>query len=238
MESTTGTSRLVKADAAAAARGAIKPRRSLLDDVYDRLIEMLLDTDFEPGTRLSIDALARAWDVSQTPVREALVRAEASGLVVRQAMKGYKIAPLMPAEDFLQLMEMRLLLEPFCASRAAERNDAELIAALERQHHAMTTAPTGPGPSGIQEYMRADSAFHEEVIAVAGNSFLQSTLASMSPHAHRFRRFSGRGVDDAPEALREHAQILSAIHAGDPRTAETAMREHLEGVTRRGLAQA
>jgi len=70
---------------AAAVGGAVVHRRSLTDDVYERLIELLLEAELEPGARLQIDALARVWQVSQTPIREALARAEVSGLVVRQA---------------------------------------------------------------------------------------------------------------------------------------------------------
>lgn len=225
----------VNPEDAAAAGGAIIPRRSLQDDVHDRLIELLLDADLDPGARLSIDALARAWNVSQTPVREALVRAEASGLVVRQAMKGYQVAPLLPPEDFSHLMQMRLLIEPYCASQATELGDANLLPLLEQQHTAMQHAPTGPTAHEFHEYMRADMAFHVAIIDGAGNPFLRAALDTAGTHAHRFRRFTGGNVSDANDALREHSLVLEAIRKGDATGAGQAMRDHLEGVLHRGL---
>jgi DNA-binding GntR family transcriptional regulator len=166
-------------------------------------------------------------------VREALVRAESSGLVVRQALKGYQVAPLLPPEEFERLMEMRLLIEPYCAARATERADANLLAVLEQQHEAMEHSPTGPTSREYREYMRADVAFHETIAAASGNHFLQTALSATNTHAHRFRRFSGT-VSDAPDAIHEHLDVLNAIRAHDPERASAAMRTHLEGVAERG----
>jgi DNA-binding GntR family transcriptional regulator len=226
----------VNPEAEAAALGAIVPRRSLVDDVYERLIELLLDAEFEPGERLPIDALARAWEVSPTPIREALIRAEASGLVVRQALKGYQVAPLLPPEEFEQLMEMRLLIEPYCAAKTCERASDEVLHTLEQQHKAMMHAPTGPTAREYREYLRADVAFHETIVAAGHNRFLEMALSVTSTHAHRFRRFSGGMVNDAPDALHEHGDILTALLARDAKAADAAMRRHLEGVSERGRA--
>jgi len=209
-------------------------RRSLLDDVHDRLAAHLADPDLVPGAPLRIDHLARQWGVSQTPVREALARAEASGLVRREAHRGYRVAERLPAAEFERLMEMRLLVEPWCAARACERADDDDRAALRAAHEAMSAAPTG---RDFRAYLRADIAFHEAVAAAAGNRFVAAALAQADAHAHRFRRF-GAGVDDAEGALAEHAAVLDAVLARDPDRAEAAMRAHLLGVTRRSLAGA
>src|SRR5690606_5880841 len=68
-------------------------RRGLRDRVYDLILEMLLEGDVEPGSRLSIDTLAKQLDVSPTPVREAMVQLERTGLVTREVLKGYRVAP-------------------------------------------------------------------------------------------------------------------------------------------------
>jgi len=218
----------------AAPGSAVLPRRSLVDDVYERLIELLLEAELEPGTRLKIDALARAWQVSQTPIREALARAEAGGLVVRQPLKGYQLAPLLSPEEFDQLVEMRLLIEPYCAAKACERADDGLFDFLERQHAVMRDSPKGPTSRDYRDYLRADIAFHETIAAAGGNRFLQSALAVTSTHAHRFRRFSDGTVSDAADSLREHSAVLRALRARDAEGASAAMRQHLLGVEERG----
>lgn len=221
----------------AANGGAIPPRRSLGDDVHDRLIELLLAETTEPGAKLPIDALARAWQVSQTPIREALVRAEESGLVVRETSKGYQVAPLLSPEEFIQLMEARLLIEPYCAALACQRIDDTTLQILEQQHIVMSEAPRGPTAHDYREYLRADIAFHETISAAAGNRFLTLALAVTGMHAHRFRRFIGGNISDAPDALSEHLAILNALRTRDRIAASAAMREHLIGVTERGRVE-
>lgn len=207
-------------------------RRSLLDDVHERLAAHLADPDLAPGSPVRIDRLAREWGVSPTPVREALARAEASGLVRREAHRGYRVAELLPDGEFDRLMEMRLLVEPWCAAMACERADDAALAALREAYEAMAAAPT---EREYRAYLRADIAFHDVVATAAGNRFMTEALARAGAHAHRFRRF-GRGVDDAAEALAEHRAVLDALLARDASAAEAAMRAHLAGVRRRGLA--
>lgn len=207
-------------------------RRSLLDDVHERLAAHLANPDLAPGSPLRIDRLAREWGVSPTPVREALARAEASGLVRREAHRGYRVADLLPPDDFERLVQMRLLVEPWCAARASELADDAALADLRRAHEAMRAAPTD---GEYRAYLHADIAFHETLAAAAGNRFVEAALTRAGAHAHRFRRF-GHGVDDAAEAIAEHRRVLDAVVARDPGAAEAAMRAHLLGVLRRGLA--
>ena len=67
-------------------------RRGLRDAVYDRILDQLLRGETEAGGRLSIETLARELSVSATPVREALVQLERTGLVTREALRGYRVA--------------------------------------------------------------------------------------------------------------------------------------------------
>lgn len=208
--------------------------RSRVDEVYANLVELLLGADVEPGERLRIDALARAWRVSQTPVREALARAEASGLVTREPLRGYRVAPLLSADEFAHLMEARLLIEPYCAARVCELGVApSVVVFLEAQLAAMEQAPTGPTPSDYRDFLQADIAFHEAIVAASGNRFLQAALAAMGAHAHRFRRFSDGTVVDAEDSLAEHVAILAALRAGDADAARSAMYRHVHGVEQR-----
>lgn len=223
----------VNVEDVAALSGALASRRSLSDDVYERLVEFLMVEDLEPGTPIKIDALARAWQVSQTPIREAMVRAEEAGLVVRIPLRGFMVAPLLTADEFGQLMEMRLLIEPHCAAKACKHANDELISVLERHTRTMRDAPKGPSSRDYQEYMRADRAFHDAIAAASGNTFLRSALSMSAMHAHRFRRFSGGFVDDSAETLVEHSAVLEALRNRDVEGARSAMRQHLLGVEKR-----
>src|ERR1700710_2520004 len=97
------------------------PRQGLADHVYDELIESLVDGRVGAGSALNIDALAREMEGSQTPIREALARLEATGLVRRTALKGYRVAPILSTEELVELMDARLVLEPVNAYLACNR---------------------------------------------------------------------------------------------------------------------
>ncbi len=103
-----------------------------MDDVHDVLVDMLMNHSFEPGERLNIDALARTLGVSPTPIREALARMEAEGLVVRGPRRSYTVAPLISLDDLRALIDFRLLIEPAAAAAAARNASTEEAEALAR----------------------------------------------------------------------------------------------------------
>ena len=112
--------------------GADAPRRTVLaDEIYEILKSKLMDNVVEPGSRLSIDGLARDFGCSPTPIREALARLESDGLVAKRAHYGYTAALLIDARSFAELFRMRLLLEPACASWAAQAATTRQITGLE-----------------------------------------------------------------------------------------------------------
>ena len=90
----------------------LKRRRAALrDEVYSTILDMLLGGVFQPEESLSIDGLARDLDVSPTPVREAMVEMEHTGLVERLARRGYRVAPPISTEQIRKLIDVRKLLE-------------------------------------------------------------------------------------------------------------------------------
>src|ERR1700746_1205853 len=112
--------------------GVNAPRRSVLaDEVYEILKSKLMDNVVEPGSRLSIDGLARDLGCSPTPIREALARLESDGLVAKRAQYGHTAAVCVDAQSFAELFGMRLLLEPAGASWAAQAATARQITGLE-----------------------------------------------------------------------------------------------------------
>src|SRR4051794_32245065 len=94
-------------------------RQMLADDVYEAIKTMLMDHVVRPGARISIDGLAREFQVSSTPVREALARLESEGLAVKEPLKGYRATELLTLAEFDDLYRFRLLLEPWAARRGA-----------------------------------------------------------------------------------------------------------------------
>lgn len=212
------------------AGGAWVQRSVLADQVYTEILARLMDGKLKSGDPLSIDGTARDLGVSPTPVREALARLEATGMVVRAALRGYRVAPMLSHNELLDLMDARLLIEAHNAEAACRHADETFFAELERAIDDLRQAPNGPHFSDYRSYWEADERFHRTIAEQTRNRFLIGAYNSLGGHVHRFRLFGGTGVRDARSAIEEHTEIVAAMRRGDPAEARTAMTGHLCGV--------
>lgn len=220
-------------------------RRGLRDHVYDRILNGLMRGEIDPGSRLSIDTIARELAVSPTPVREAMVQLERTGLVTREAHKGYRVAPPLSRDQLEELFEARMMLETTATAlatphrrlllaelRQAEaehrRAGGEVIAAIARgdaDDVALTTS-----------YFSSDAAFHQVIFDHCGNHYIRQMSETLGAQLHRLRQTVLRGVDDVNEAIAEHESIVAAFESGAPDAPERAMRAHIAHVRSRSLA--
>jgi DNA-binding GntR family transcriptional regulator len=218
-------------------------RRGLRDRVYDLILEMLLEGDVEPGARLSIDTLAKDLDVSPTPVREAMVQLERTGLVTREALRGYRVAPPLGEEQLAELFDARLMLEVE-ATRLATPHAAALLPDLRKAlaHHAhegeriVERLRHDPVPLSLtRAYFDSDLDFHRTIFSASRNRYVQEMYDSLGALTHRMRQSVIRGPRDVHEAAAEHRSIVEAFASGDPEAPERAMRAHIENVRARAV---
>jgi DNA-binding GntR family transcriptional regulator len=200
-------------------------RQNLADGVYEALKELIMDGAIANDSRVNLDEAARQLGVSQSPLREALVRLEAVGLVTKEPFRGYSTTPLLSREELLDLFEFRFVVEPWAAARAAERITPEGVAALKAELASCPKAPTGQYYQSYRGLSAHDARLHDLVQALSGNDHMRRALDRTHCHLHILRlRYRG-GMGTA--ALREHRQLVSAITSGDPEAADKAMRAHL-----------
>jgi DNA-binding GntR family transcriptional regulator len=209
---------------AAASRGTGGSPRPA-DRVYRALLGRLLSREIQPGARINIDAASRAWDVSQTPVREALAQLEIEGLVSRVHLAGFRAAPLLAREQFDDLFEVRDLLEPHAANRAAGLATAAELRQMEEVAGQMRLMAAAIEPATYPDFALADGQLHELIAAASGNALLHATVTRLHPHVHLFRLQYHPQV--SLDAIAEHDEVLAAIAEGRPAAAHRAMREHL-----------
>lgn len=205
-------------------------RRALADDVYDAVLGLLMDQVIEPGSRASIDGIARQLNVSPTPVREALARLESEGLVVKKALKGYTAAPLLDSDGLRQLFEMRRLLEPYATRNAAGELDADTLKQLEdlcdAMHRSGQAAQTGGDRfKDYKDFANQDAEFHRIIAEHSGNALLADAIGRLRSHMHQYRIYFKHGVVD--ETSGEHEAVLEALRSGKPASAEKAMLDHI-----------
>ena len=202
------------------------PRARLGDQVYDELLARLLSHRLEPGERLAIDALARELGVSQTPIREAMQRLEAGGVVARTHLAGYRVAPQLTREQFDELVEVRLLLEPAAAGWAARRMDDAGVAGLRSLAASLGGTAGEPEGTSYAVFAGLDARFHDAVAAGSGNAVVRDCLARMHTHVKLLRLSSGQSV--RAEAVAEHEAVVDAVAAHDPAAAAAAMLAHVQ----------
>jgi DNA-binding GntR family transcriptional regulator len=197
----------------------------LTDSVYEEIRQQLVDHDVEPGSKLNITGIAADLDVSPTPVREALARLEADGLVVKRSLAGYTAAPLLNGKDFDDLFEMRELLEPAAAARAAVRIGARDLAMLTAHLQEMRKAQHDTSRETLRLFVHHDALFHSLIASVGGNALMDDTLRRLHAHTHLYRLHFRDGI--AEETCHEHERIVQALREADSEMASAAMRSHI-----------
>lgn len=207
-------------------------RTPISEEVYAELLSRILSSRMSPGDRITIDALARELDVSQTPIREALNRLSADGIVVRAHLAGYRVASKLDRQQFEDLVELRLLLEPLAARKAAEHMTPAQLQELNEIAERMRNHLSETGSDrGYASFSQRDADFHDKVAEGAGNVYVRESLVRLHTHVHLFRLSN----DDLITALAidEHAAIIDAVRRRDPDAAAYAMRRHIEASAQR-----
>jgi DNA-binding GntR family transcriptional regulator len=202
-------------------------RQVLSDGVYEKLRAQLVEHIIEPGARMNIEALSRKYQVSQTPVREALARLESDGLVVKRALVGYSATPPLDRAGFDNLFEMRLLLEPAAAASAARKATPEELAIIAGIFETMSTADPGSDYALYQEFSTQDANFHKTIAAASHNDLLADAIERLQIHQRFYKLYYyAHGVTEA--TLAEHQEILRALQEHEPDAAMRAMTDHIE----------
>ncbi|WP_066039774.1 GntR family transcriptional regulator [Herbiconiux solani] len=195
------------------------------DDVYDQVTRMILRNEVAPGVRLNIEALAHHFAVSATPVREALARLEADGLVEREHLKGYRARGLLSRKELLDLFELRLLLEPHAAGQAAEDAAPAELDGIVAEFEASGSAPSGADYDSYKEFSAHDARLHRLILVAAGNQAVADAVDRMHFHLHAFRLSYDNS--SGQETVSEHRAIVEALTARDRAAAESAMTAHI-----------
>jgi DNA-binding GntR family transcriptional regulator len=223
---------------------AIDERRAALVDMLAAALQArVLSGELPSGTRLRQEALAAEFGVSRTPVREALRKLQASGLVELRPNKGALVRGL-SAREIRDAYEVRAALEGLAAELAAGRilheelgvlhgAQAEFRRALE-QTEAARAAGAEPDEAEIARWGRANDLFHQVIQEAAGNEVLLRQLE----HLHRsFPRDLSRTVlAESSNLLQgnvaEHEAVLAAIEEHDPARARAEMLRHVRNAGR------
>jgi DNA-binding GntR family transcriptional regulator len=213
----------------------------LSERVYRSILRLVRRGQLRGGAPLRIEELSRILNVSPTPVREGLARLAATGLVIHEPRKGFRVAQPLTGAQFELLMDARELLEVGAAGLALATDDPEFVPSLRQalsDQEAAVRTFTDPVLAAAEEdaewaVIDADLAFHHVLFEHTHNTFMIVMADSLNGQSHRLRQQADRGVSDAVEAVSEHASIVRAAESGDRTAIESAMRMHLRLVRAR-----
>jgi GntR family transcriptional regulator, rspAB operon transcriptional repressor len=197
--------------------------RRVADEVFDRLHERIVTGDLAAGDRVDSGDIAESLGVSRTPVREAILRLDAQGLVERQPYRGVVVAAVDPAtaEDVAAL---RIHLETLAVRAAIPRLQSSDVTRMQDLHRELQTVMAGPDAQ--TRFTELNREFHLTLYRAAGSPTLVGMLSELSTRAERMRLHfdvrRGRALDD-------HASILAACDARDVEAAVIATRDHILG---------
>ncbi len=196
---------------------------------YSRLYEAISKGDFLPGDRLREAEIADQLNISRTPIREALRRLEADGIVEHRARIGAVIRQLGHGE-VVELYEMRAVLERTAAQMAAKH-------ALQAETEEMEALNAEIEAAGTQPHRAAaiNQQFHRCLYLATRNRFLLGSTRALTNAMLLLGRTTLGDEDRVRIVCAQHAQIIDAIRQGDVERAGSAAEEHLKTSLRHRL---
>lgn len=190
-------------------------RQSLEDSI--RNFELL------PGDPIDEQHLMTTYEVSRTPVREALLQLQAQGML-KSLPRGGMVVAKMTISQLLSMWELLAELEGFCARLACERmTDAERET-LERTHQQAATAVK---KQMVKEWQAHNRAFHEVLYQGARNLYVRHEILTMRSRTGAYRQHAFSAFGLLQSSWDQHAEILRAVQARDPQAAYEAMVRHI-----------
>lgn len=197
-----------------------------VDQAYQTVRDGIISGQYPPSSRITEQEIAEAAGVSRTPVREALRRLHAEGLVEFQANHGAVVTDWSDA-DADEVFELRAMLESHGAARAAlnatPAQRQELRDLAEEQHrHSLER-----GEGHLERIGELNSRFHRRLQEAANSPRLARALAALLEAPLIMKTFIKYGPQDLERSAVHHLELVRALEAGDPDWAASVMRSHI-----------
>lgn len=200
----------------------IRPR----DSIYAAVKRRIVLNELRPGVVLTELGLAADLGCSQGPVREALMRLQEDGLVLRQGHHGTVVTPLNP-EEAGEILALRRRIEVRAAPRAARAVDARALERLATLSGRMIGAAEVGDEYGLIEL---DTAFHLEIFRLANLQALEQILVRCILHSHRQKLWEPRHRRPLIDTATRHGVLYETLAARDGDALATALGEHIDTI--------
>jgi len=193
--------------------------------VYEKLKTAILSGQLGPEERLTEEHLAENLGVSRTPVREALYKLEAEGLIRPLETRGFIVSGD-SREEMAELFELRAILEGYALRIISERITGESFQQLDT---FLDKAQTALEARRMGDVFKWNTLFHDHLHELVSDKVrLYRLIVDMRKQVLRHRKVTLQSIEGAQRTLDGHRKILLALHLKDPELCEKTMREHIE----------
>ena len=204
-------------------RAAPIARTTLHDQLTARLRDMIIEGDLAPGEHVPERELCERFQVSRTPLREALKVLASEGLLDLAPNRGARVSKL-TVDDVEEMFPVMGALEALAGELVASRIGEEDLAEIQALHYQMVLHhKRGELPA----YFRLNQAIHEKIMAVAGNATLLALHRSLAGRIRRARYVANMSQRRWDQAVAEHEEILAALIARDGEALGRILKNHL-----------
>jgi DNA-binding GntR family transcriptional regulator len=219
-------------DTAQSAAGARLPTRietrTLWERVHEYLREEILSDRLPPGTELQEVALAESLGVSRGPVREALGRLSAEGLVTIRPRTGAVVRSL-SKDEFIECYQVREALETYAMRLAVPKLTREDVRSLDE----LTERMAKRAPDDVEGFFEANRAFHDRIVDLSGNRQLGTVYRQVARQIGRYQLRSVALRGNLERSIAEHREIVRAADDGDIDRAVQLLSDHIHVPQRR-----
>lgn len=196
---------------------------SLTEMAYLVIKRDIVRCELEPGRQVTEEQLAQRYEVGRAAVRAAIKRLYQEQLIQVAPRRGYLVAPI-TLKHVHDIFELRLLLEPAAANRAAGKVDGDLLKHL----NDLCQARYRPGDhESAAAFLSANTEFHNAIAHASGNTLLSDTITSLLDKVERVHNLSHMLQDRNEEAFHEHHELVEALVDGDGDRAERVMIDQI-----------
>lgn len=215
---------------------------SVFDKAYSRLYKMILAGEIPAGERLLEIPLSERMRVSRTTIRNVFARLKEDGLVENSDGGGLRVRRI-SKDELLEMFEFRIMIEPYCVRRVAEKANPEVIGMLEKylqtfrllRDRVQKSPPKEIYDHFLNEYFFTDMAFHLSLVREGGNRVIFNTVKKLYVLSNILIIHSGFNLFEKvlspknfyAQLYREHEEIYHRVHEKDGEGASRAMAAHL-----------
>ncbi|MCE9664210.1 FCD domain-containing protein [Halomonas sp. M5N1S17] len=204
-------------------QNAKQPGATASSRIFEVLRQDLLSGRFGAGERLSISSLKETYQVGLSPLREALNRLAASGLLRQENQRGFRVLEL-TRRELDDITEMRRQMEGMAIERAIAHGDEEWESQLLAANHRLTRAGTS---TPLREWEQLHTRFHNALVAPCGSVWLLRFISQLHDQFDRYRRVAPSAPELRQRLDAQHGELVELALTRDAKRARALIEEHI-----------